>query len=103
MGSDRQHFFPVNMHARLFLALLSGACLPSLSLRRMRRHAGFGGIPLDVGFTLLTFEPVQFIAQALILRLRLTQVGSQLLDQIQQLLDQKTSLFVLDSAQIKIG
>ncbi|OQA16173.1 MAG: hypothetical protein BWY63_02766 [Chloroflexi bacterium ADurb.Bin360] len=102
-GVDRQHFFSVNLHGRLFLALLSGACLPPFSLRRMRGRAGFGGIPFDVGFILLAFEPVQFIAQALILRLRLTQVGGQLLDQIQQLLDQQTSLFVLDSSQIKIG
>jgi hypothetical protein len=51
---------------------------------------------------LFTLQPIVSVSQALMLGLRLTQIGSQLLDQVQQPPDQFPGVFVLDGIQVKV-
>jgi hypothetical protein len=61
-----------------------------------------GRVWRDLGLTLLTILVNVLIAQTLKLRLRLTKIGRQLIDLVQQPPEQLAAIFVLDGIQVMI-
>ena len=49
-----------------------------------------------------TLQSIDLVAQPLVLRLRLTQLAGQLLNEIEQSLDQLAGLFFQDGAQVNV-
>ena len=59
-------------------------------------------VGLDRGNALLALEPVDLIAQALVLRLGRPQVGPDVLQQVEQLPHEFACLFIGDAVQVKV-
>ena len=59
-------------------------------------------VGLDRGLALLALEPVDLVAQALVLRLGRPQVGPDIFQQVEQLPDEFACPFIGDAVQVKV-
>src|SRR5712692_1647397 len=103
-----QGLFAINAHPLLFspFGLSTGGLrflltMPAFPVffRRIIPVLG-SSIGFDVRLAFFAFEPRDFITQSLILLLRLAQVRTQTLDQVEQPNNQLLRLLILDLAQI---
>ncbi len=96
------HFFPVDMDLSLLAALHMPLAFVPLLLRRMVAGWRLGLVPLGLRFPLFPFQTVDFIPIALHLRPGIPQIPTQLLHDVQQPLDQLSSVLLMDRIQVKV-
>jgi hypothetical protein len=100
--SDRQHLFPIDRNAGSLAALRPRLGLPPFLFRGMVLAGRWGRVGLDCGCTLLPLESVDLVTQALVLCLGRPQVGHDVFQHVEELLDELARSFICDTVQVKI-